>query len=162
MKVVVADASPFVGLIKIGHVDILPGLFTTIIIPPEVLSDLSKPTQAKEVLEFAGTPPVWLVIQAATTTEFIPDIDPGERAAINLAKELQADLLLIDERKGREAAIARGLATARTAAVMFDAANAGVLPDLRSAYEKLKKTNFRVPAAVLDDLLARHESQKQR
>jgi predicted nucleic acid-binding protein len=40
--------------------------------------------------------------------------------------------------------------------VLFDAANAGVLPDLKSAFDKLRATNFRVPGRVLDELLARH------
>jgi predicted nucleic acid-binding protein len=63
--------------------------------------------------------------------------------------------------RAREAAIALHIPTARTAAVLFDAANAGVLPDLKGAFDKLRATNFRVPGAVLDELLARHEAAKK-
>jgi len=45
--------------------------------------------------------------------------------------------------------------------VLFDAANAGVLPDLKSAFDKLRATNFRVPAGVLDELLARHQAARK-
>jgi predicted nucleic acid-binding protein len=32
--IIVADSSPFVVLIAIGHVDVLPALFNEILIPP--------------------------------------------------------------------------------------------------------------------------------
>lgn len=83
-------------------------------------------------------------------------MDTGERSAINLAIELKANLLLIDEKAGREAAIARGIQTLRTAALLFDAAQAGVLADLRDAYERLSATNFRVNRKILDELLKKH------
>jgi predicted nucleic acid-binding protein len=34
---VVADSSPLIALINVGHIDILPQLFGTVIIPPAVI-----------------------------------------------------------------------------------------------------------------------------
>ena len=34
---VVADASPFVGLVRIGQADVLPALYGSVVIPPQVL-----------------------------------------------------------------------------------------------------------------------------
>jgi predicted nucleic acid-binding protein len=70
--------------------------------------------------------------------------------------------LLIDEAKGRAAAMALHIPTPRTAAVLFDAANVGVLADLRSAFDKLRAANVRVPGKVSDELLARHEAHRGR
>jgi len=153
---VVADASPLVGLVKIGHADVLHALYGEVVIPPKVAEELTSPRRPGEVRAFMASAPPWLSVRAPMRLEAIPDLDAGEVEAISLAKELRADLLLIDEAKGREAAISLHIPTARTAAVLFDAANAGVLPDLKSAFDKLRATNFRVPGKVLDELLARH------
>jgi predicted nucleic acid-binding protein len=158
---VIADASPLVGLVKIGHADVLPALFGEVIIPPKVAEELTRPARPDEVRAFMASAPPWLSVRAPTHLEPIADLDAGELEAISLATELRADLLLIDEAKGREAAIALRIPTARTAAVLFEAANAGVLPDLKSAFDKLRATNFRVPGKVLDELLARHIAKRR-
>ena len=159
---VVADTSPFIGLLKIGHVDVLPRLFGSVTIPPQVAAELASPKRTREVQAFIAASPGWLSVRSPVTVETIAGIDPGECAAISLARELKADLLLIDENMGREAAMARHIRTVRTAAVLFDAANIGVLPDLKGAFDKLKATNFRVPAKVLDELLQRHRDFRAR
>src|SRR5277367_5029634 len=139
---VIADTSPLIGLLKIGHVDVLPKLYGSVVIPPQVAAELASPRRPHEIQAFIATPPSWLSIRAPSTVENIEGIDLGELAAISLARELNADLLLIDETKGREAAIARHIRTARLAAVLFEAAKLGILPDLKNAYDKLRTTNF--------------------
>ena len=158
---VVADASPLVGLVKIGHVDVLPALYGGVAIPPQVAAELESPKRPVEVRTFMASRPAWLSVRAPARLEAIAGIDPGELEAISLAKELAADLLLIDEARGRAAAIALGIPTARTAAVLFDAANAGVIADLKAAFDKLRATNFRVPGKVLDELLSRHQAARK-
>jgi predicted nucleic acid-binding protein len=41
--IVVADSSPIVVMVGIGHVDMLPALFQRVVIPPEVASELASP-----------------------------------------------------------------------------------------------------------------------
>src|ERR1700722_16923147 len=98
---VVADSSPFILLNNIGHVDILPALFQTVLIPPEVAAELGKPNRPQIVRDFIANRPNWLAIRSPITLENIPNLDAGEIAAISLAKELSAGLLLMDEQRGR-------------------------------------------------------------
>jgi predicted nucleic acid-binding protein len=136
---VVADASPLVGLVKIGHADVLGAVYGSVLIPPRVASELASLKRPAEVRAFMASPPRWLSVRAPSRLEAIDDLEPGELEAISLAKEIGADLLLIDEAKGRAAAIALHIPTARTAAILFDAANAGMVPDLKSAFDRLPR-----------------------
>jgi len=157
---VVADSSPFIGLIKIGQVEVLPKLFDTIAVPAVVVSELQSPKRPEAVRQFIASSPPWLSIHQPSSIEEIEGLDAGETAAIAPALELKAELLLIDEARGRQAAIQREIQTVRTAAVIFEAAKAGFIPDLRTAFEKLKATDFRVPKQALDELLRRYEQTK--
>lgn len=137
-------------------------MFGSVVIPPEVEAELQSRNRPSEVQSFVASKPIWLVIRRPSMIEEIEGIEVGERAAISLARELKADVLLIDDQRGREAAIARNIRTARTAAILFDAANAGVLPDLEVAFNRLRATNFRVPGRVLDELLRIHRERRPR
>jgi hypothetical protein len=46
--------------------------------------------------------------------------------------------------------------------MLLDAANAGVIPDLKAAFDKLQATNFRVKPQTLEGLLQQHEEFKAR
>lgn len=154
---VVADTSPFIGLLKIGYIDVLPRLFGSVVIPAEAAAELASSRRPPEVRSFIASRPDWLTVRIPKTLEAIPDIDAGERAAISLACELRAEILLIDERDGRQAAVARNIRTLRTTALLFDAAKAGAIPDLRAAYDRLLATNFRVNRKTLDELLKQYD-----
>ena len=99
--IVVADSSPFIALINIEQINVLPALFQEVIAPPQVIAELQTPNRPPEVRTFIITPPPWLIERAPTETEEIATLHAGEAAAISLARELQADLLLIDELGGR-------------------------------------------------------------
>ena len=82
---VVADSSPFVVLVKIDQVDVLPKLYGSIVIPTEVAAELSSPKRPVAVRSFIASAPIWLTVQAPMRVENINGIDEGERAAISLA-----------------------------------------------------------------------------
>jgi predicted nucleic acid-binding protein len=102
--IVVADTSPFVVLIAIGHIDILPTLFKEVLIPPQVASELASPRRPQDVRAFIAAPPSWLRVLASLSTETITGLAAGETAAIALAVEVQASRIIIDEYRARQAA----------------------------------------------------------
>ena len=53
---VVADSSPLIVLINIGHIDILPLLFGKVIIPLEVSGELAQDNRPQPVRTFIATP----------------------------------------------------------------------------------------------------------
>lgn len=158
MTLVVSDNSPLNLLVRIGHQDVLPALFVRVVIPPEVVSEMAHPKAPPETRAFAAAPPPWLTIQAAAVPLSLPNLDPGEAAAISLAAELGA-AILIDELDGRQEARARGLTVIGAVGVLERAADAGLVPDLAAAHARIRGLRFHVADAVLDDSLARHRAK---
>jgi len=160
--IVVADSSPLIVLVNIGQIQILPTLFATVIIPPQIAAELSDGKRPQPVRDFMVARPDWLKIQAPTVIEFIPEIHEGEQAAISLATELNADLLLIDEMDGRTAAVARNLAITGTIGILERAAEGGLL-DLSDAFARIKRTDFWISHRLLDAELDKfHQQQRER
>jgi predicted nucleic acid-binding protein len=80
-------------------------------------------------------------------------LDSGERAAIHLAIDMKADLVLMDDRQGRIAAVASGLVVRGTVGVLLQAANDGMI-DLRAALDALAATNFHITQFQIEEALA--------
>lgn len=86
---------------------------------------------------------------------------PAKREAISLALELQANLLLIDERAGRQQALARHLEVTGTLAVLMRAGNLGLI-DFPAALKEIQRWGFRISPAIKSAMLAKyHDARKQ-
>jgi predicted nucleic acid-binding protein len=155
VQLIVADTSPLVYLVLIDHIEILPGLFETVLVPEAVYAEICHPLAPAPIRAWAAAPPLWLEVKhvPAAAGERLPSLDAGEREAILLALSIHADLVLMDERKGTQAAIDRGLDVTGTLGVLQRAARRRLL-DLPEAFERLKRTNFRYRQDVMDRLLS--------
>ena len=154
MRIVVADTGPLQYLLLIGHIDILPRLFESIAIPAAVQKEMLHPAAPQAVRTWAEVPPSWLAVapDAPDSDAALQKLGAGEHAAILLALAMRADLVLIDDRAGVAAALAKGLNTTGTLGVVDLAARRGLI-DLETAFEQLKSTNFRRPPAILEAML---------
>jgi predicted nucleic acid-binding protein len=154
---VVADSSPLIVLLKIDLIQVLPSLFETIVIPPQVAAELRSVDQLLPVRQFISSPPSWLFQRSPIALQSIPKLHAGETAAISLAKELNADLLLIDEAAGRKEAISQGIRITGTIGVLDLAARQGLI-DLQSAFDCIKGTDFWVSQQLLDQTLKDYQT----
>lgn len=152
--IVVSNASPLQYLVLIDAVHVLEQLFGEVLRPPAVETELTRPRTPAAVVDWLQASPKWLKVQAPTISDPSLEVHAGEAEAILLAKELEADRLLIDDRKAMRAAQERGIRTTRTTAVLALAAERGMV-DLRAAFERLRLTNFRAPPELLGELLRR-------
>lgn len=131
--IVVSDTSPLTALLNIGEADLLPKLFSVVIIPPAVRDELQ---QSHTDL------PGWLRVESlknpAEALRMTDIVDKGEAEAIELAKELRADRLLIDERKGRALAAHEGVPVIGLLGVLLLAKHREMIPSARSLVERLQ------------------------
>lgn len=150
-----ADTGPINYLILIGHIEILPALFETVILPSIVRDELSHPKAPPLVRSWIAQPEAWLTIhrsKGSVDDEAIKKLDAGESDAIILALELHADLLLMDDREGVAVALRKGFRVAGTLGILRMGSDRGLL-DLGDAFERLKRTNFRCRQEVFDQFL---------
>jgi hypothetical protein len=87
-------------------------------------------------------------------------LDPGEVQAIALAKELQAEAILIDERKGRRVANEHGLNAVGTLNVLEFAAERKLL-ELKPTLEALRRTTFYITDEYIDAALQRDSARRR-
>jgi predicted nucleic acid-binding protein len=159
VRLVIADTSPLNYLILVGHIDLLPVLFEKLILPATVQSELASSKAPPLIRNWVANLPAWLEVRETPLDQAedvsLTGIDAGEKAAIQLAASLNADLLLMDDRKGVNAALRRGLRVTGTLGILDLAAHRGLV-GFAEAVSRLRRTTFRVPEELLDSLMKTH------
>jgi predicted nucleic acid-binding protein len=160
--IVVADTSPLNYLVLINEVHVLSELYDRVVIPPGVLAELQQESTPEPVRQWVANPPGWLEVRAPhqAPDERLLRLGRGEREAIALATELGADVLMIDELKGRREAARRHLFVIGTVGVLGDAAEEGLV-DLPKAFARLQQTTFHGSENLYKSLLERDAQRRQ-
>lgn len=152
--IVVSDTSPITNLIKIGRLELLRDLFGEMVVPPEVFEELcTLPSQAI-VLSKAEWLRVEIPQNLLLLDQLLEQLDIGEAASIVLTLQLHADLLLMDERKGRRAASALGIKITGLLGIFLRAKEKGLIVSVKEVIDELvSQTNFRLSAQVQEEAL---------
>jgi predicted nucleic acid-binding protein len=149
--IVISDTSPITNLAAIGQLDLLCQLYATVIIPVAVYNEMVSAGKtvpgAVEVQTLS-----WIQTQTVVNTQSVinlqssqDEIDLGEAEAIALALELKADLLLMDERRGRALAANYKLNIVGLLGVLLQAKRNGLISSVKPLMDQLiEEANFRV------------------
>jgi predicted nucleic acid-binding protein len=151
--IVVSDTSPLSYLHQISRLPLLHALYGGIVIPPAVVDELRAAPRLHEAFD-------WSLVRVVTpesayqVEELLVELDRGESEAIVVALELGADLLLIDERTGRD--VARRMGTRRTGlvGVLIEAKSQGLIASVSEELDRLvAQTTFRIHPTVRREAL---------
>ncbi|MBC7226366.1 MAG: DUF3368 domain-containing protein [Thermoflexales bacterium] len=147
--IVVANSGPLIALAQISHFHILQALFGELYIPPAVWEEVVASGQERPGASEVQTAE-WIhivAVQDRIAVRLLRErLDAGESEAIVLAIELGADLLLIDEARGRRIAEARGLNQSGTLGVLVLAKKRHLIPAITPLLERLLDAGFRMSA----------------
>ena len=155
--IVVSNTTPLIGLAVIERFDLLRQMFGTITIAPAVWDEAV--TAGREAggakAEVLGA--TWIrkagVIDRLAVEVLLDDMDLGEAETIVLARELGADWVLMDEKKGRRKVTQLGLNKIGTAGILLKAKEIGLLPALRPELTRLRELGFSISQAVYESVL---------
>lgn len=131
--------------------------------PEAVRAELLDQDAPAVVRAWAAQPPGWLEVQTVSSAIDDPAwrvLDVGEREALALARTLDANVVLMDDRAGIAVARQLGLAATGTLGVLDLGARRGMI-DLANAFALLKATSFRYRPEIMDALLAQHAKSGQ-
>ncbi len=146
--IVVSDTTPLISLMKAGSLSVLAPLFHEVLIPRAVYDELTKnPAFHAEAEQIKECPFIKVVEvrerQAVDVLRRANGLDLGESEAIVYADGAQAEVLLMDEAKGRKIARAMGLFIMGTIGVLLSAHEEKLLTrnETEAALLKLKQAN---------------------
>lgn len=137
---VVCDTSPLILLAKIGRLELLFRLYEQVAIPVSALDE----ARVRSTEETTGTEA--LVENQAVEIErgspevlqSVPaDLGAGERAAIAVAIETGADLVIPDDRAGRRVARERDLSVTGTIGILIEARARDMISSVRRELDRL-------------------------
>jgi predicted nucleic acid-binding protein len=162
MSVIISNTTPINYLVLIDQINVLRHLYAHVMIPQAVFGELQDEGTPGKVKAWVASHPEWLEVRtvSAPLDPMLASLDVGEREAISLAKEIQADALIIDEPDGREAAKRQGLRVIGTLRVLYDAAEAG-LCELEQTYDDLQQTTFRAHPQLFRAFLDAHFQSRE-
>jgi predicted nucleic acid-binding protein len=155
---VLSDSSPLITLGKIGLLDLLPKLYTTITITPQVYAEVvvnAVGLAGSSQISAAGwieIKPVQNVVELAVARQRF-GLGMGELSVIMLGQELAADVVLIDDLNARTLAKDQGLTVMGCVGVLLNAYRLKLLPDLPDAYRRLVSSGAYVEPSLLKNIL---------
>ncbi len=136
--VVVSNTTPIISLASIGRLEVFKDFFKSIYIPRAVYDEI----KSKKAFGFDEIDDDFFIVKdiedSFTQNLLLNDLDLGEAQTIVLAKELNADMVIIDETIGYNIAKQQNLNVKRTLSFLV-------------AYKKAKKIEAIKP--LLDDMI---------
>jgi predicted nucleic acid-binding protein len=155
--IVVSDTSPILNLARIGRLELLASLYEQVLIPPAVLAELFASRGDFPAIDIASVS--WLILGTPKdhdrVLELRKNLDVGEAESIILALERQAELLLVDERRGRRIAAALGLRITGLLGVLAYAKRAGLIELVKPILDELiQNARFWIGSDLYRDVLS--------
>ena len=134
---VVANTTPLISLASIGKLELLKDIFGEIIIADAVYNEI----KAKQSYGYNEIDSDFIKVQSIKGIAYrdflLNQLDLGETETIILAKELDADFVIIDENIAYKIAKSSELNVVRTLSILLRAKEKGLIPALKPLLDEM-------------------------
>ncbi|KAA0266602.1 MAG: DUF3368 domain-containing protein [Chloroflexi bacterium] len=155
--IVVSNTTPLIGLASIGGLGLLQELFDEVYIPKAVFDETVTfgrgEGRAKQEVSRAAWIHVVEIKDRLAVQVMLDEMDLGEAETIVLASELNADWVLMDEKKGRRKLDQLNIPKIGTLGILLKAKQLGLIPTLKPEIENLQKSAFSISPLIVEEVL---------
>ena len=153
--IAVADSGPLIGLARINKLELLPGLFSEIIVPPEVWNEvtikgrgLPGAYEISQIKWITIQPPSPQLIQSLSIL-----VDAGEAQAIALAQTTPNCILLLDDSRARKISARLSIKQIGTIGLLLRAKRVGLVEEIKPHIEALVENGIYIRQELIDAVL---------
>ena len=157
---IVCDTSPLLLFARADRLGLLPALYQRVVVPGAVLQEVN--VQADEPARQIQVHVQQDVFQrkearGKSLDAVVEDMGRGERAAIALARELDAELVVLDDEQGRTEARRHGLSITGSIGILIEAKERDVIASMRRELDRLVEEGLWIDEQLYDRVLREHE-----
>lgn len=150
--IVLSNTTPFIALSSIDKLELLQKLFGQIHVVTEVIEECAVGGMIS-VPDLRTIP--WVVEihpSQAITISILLELDKGEKYTLQMAKELKADRVIIDEKIGRDVAEYLGLEVTGTLGILLKAKQKGWIESFTKSANAMSDQGIHYNKALIKKL----------
>lgn len=148
MRKVIANTTPLIALANTGHLDLLRELYGEILIPEAVREEIKSEPAKTLIAESAWIKTITIADQSQRKL-YSSRLHAGEIEVMMLAREQEADLLLIDDNAAKNTAKFLGFSVTGTLGVLLKAKKQGYLNTVKPVLEDLVNDGFYIQEEII-------------
>lgn len=154
MPKIVSNTTPIISLLKLNRLDLLQKLYKQINIPSAVCKEIEAGKAKGYYKDLTRVDWINIIeIQDKQAVKYFLDLDAGEAEAIVLATELNADLIILDEKLGRFHAKHADLKVAGTIGILIKAKSDGLIEELKPLLDELTDKGVWISEKLKSEIL---------
>ncbi|PJK08369.1 DUF3368 domain-containing protein [Lysobacteraceae bacterium NML95-0200] len=154
--VVVADSGPLIALAGCDQLELLSAVFSALHVPQAVLDETTADPARRWAANISAFARTQAQVHPSRADEIYISVaaylDEGEAQALSLAHALGCGVLM-DERRGREAARRQGLPLFGVLGVLLQARRIGRITRIAPLLEQMQSNGYRISQALAEEAL---------
>ncbi len=140
MRKIISNTTPIISLLKVDKLNLLKELYAKIIVPKAVYLEIEDGKEKPYYHDLTQIDWIEIIeIGNPVSRDYFLDLDEGEAEVLILAKELNADLVIMDEIIGRRYSKQLGFNLTGTIGILLKAKEKGLIESMKDLLTELTK-----------------------